>query len=121
MIEDYWNKVQQQLEDLDECLDRVKDAVDTGDSWTARQEIQNTRNYADAVYSTCDDWNCDDDDDDDDTDEAEQTIEDWRDILDMLPDPKSLSAKDMKDLIDKVNEWKDSNGFSRNTFDNDHF
>lgn len=39
----------------------------------------------------------------------------------MLPDPKSLSAKDMQDLIDKVNEWKDSNGFSRNTYYNDHF
>jgi hypothetical protein len=116
MIEEYWKKVQGQLEDLDKCLDEVKNAVDTGDSWTARQELQNARDYADAVYSTCDDWNCDDD-----TDEAEQTIEDWRDILDMLPDPKSLSAKDMQDLIDKVNEWKDSNGFSRNTYDNNHF
>lgn len=116
MIEEYWKKVQQQLEDLSECLDKVKDAVDTGDSWTARQEIQNTRDYADAVYGTCDDWHCDDD-----TDENERTIEDWSDILNMLPDPKSLSAKDMQDLIDKVNEWKDSNGFNRNTYHNDHF
>lgn len=116
MIEEYWKKVQQQLKDLDECLDKVKDAVDTGDSWTARQEIQNTRDYADAVYGTCDSWNSDDD-----TDENEQTLEDWSDILNMLPDPKSLSAKDMQDLIDKVNEWKDSNGFSRNTYYNNHF
>lgn len=50
MIGEYWKKVQQQLEDLGDCLDKVKDAVDTGDSWTARQEIQNTRDYADAVY-----------------------------------------------------------------------
>lgn len=116
MIEEYWKKVQRQLEDLSNCLDKVKDAVDTGDSWTARQEIQNTRDYADAVYETCESWNSDDD-----TDENEQTLEDWSDILNMLPDPKSLSAKDMQDLIDKVNEWKDSNGFSRNTYDNNHF
>lgn len=116
MIGEYWKKVQGQLEDLDKCLDEVKNAVDTGDSWTARQELQNARDYADAVYSTCDDWNYDDD-----TDENVQKLEDWSDILDMLPDPKSLSAKDMLDLIDKVNEWKDSNGFSRNTYDNNHF
>lgn len=116
MIGEYWKKVQHQLEDLGECLDKVKLAVDTGDSWTARQEIQNTRDYADAVYETCDSWN-----DDNITDEKEQTLEDWSDILNMLPDPKSLSAKDMQDLIDKVNEWKDSNGFSRNTYYNDHF
>lgn len=116
MIGEYWKKVQHQLEDLGECLDKVKDAVDTGDSWTARQEIQNTRDYADAIYGTCDSWNYDDT-----TDESEQTIEDWSDILNMLPDPKSLSAKDMQDLIDKVNEWKDSNGFSRNTYNNNHF
>ena len=116
MIGDYWKKVQQQLEDLGSCLDKVKDAVDTGDSWTARQELENAREYADSVYSTCDDWNYDDS-----TDEVEQTVEDWSDILNMLPDPKSLSAKDMMDLIDKVNEWKDSNGFNRNTYDNNHF
>ena len=116
MIGEYWKKVQGQLEDLDKCLDEVKSAVDTGDSWTARQELQNARDYADAVYSTCDDWNYDDD-----TDENTQKLEDWSDILDTLPDPKSLSAKDMLDLIDKVNEWKDSNGFSRNTYDNNYF
>ncbi len=115
MIGEYWKKVQRQLEDLGECLDKVKLAVDTGDSWTARQEIQNTRDYADAVYETCESWN-----DDDTTDENEQALEDWSDILNMLLDPKSLIAKDMQDLIDKVNEWKDSNGFSRNTYNN-HF
>lgn len=116
MIGDYWKKAQNQLEGLNNCLDKVKDAVDTGDSWTARQEIQNTRDYAEAVYKTCESWN-----EDDTTDEKEQTLEDWSDILNMLPDPKSLSAKDMQDLIDKVNEWKDSNGFNRNTYHNDHF
>ena len=116
MIGDYWKKVQQQLENLGSCLAKVKDAVDTGDSWTARQELENVREYADSVYSTCDDWNYDDN-----TDESEQTLGDWSDILNMLPDPKSLSAKDMQDLIDKVNEWKDSNGFNRNTYDNNHF
>lgn len=116
MIGEYWKKAQNQLEDLGECLDKVKDAVDTGDSWTARQEIQNTRDYADSVYSTCESWN-----DDDTTDENEQTLEDWRDILDMLPDPKSMSAADMSDLIDKVDEWKAEHGFSRNTYDNCHY
>ena len=116
MIGDYWKKVQQQLENLGSCLAKVKDAVDTGDSWTARQELENVREYADSVYSTCDDWNYDDN-----IDDVRQTVEDWSDILNMLPDPKSLSAKDMMDLIDKVNEWKDSNGFNRNTYDNNHF
>lgn len=116
MIGEYWKKVQSQLEDLGNSLDKVKEAVDTGDSWTARQEIENTREYADAVYGTCDNWNYDDN-----TDELERTVEDWHDILAMLPDPKSMSAGDMMDLIDTVNEWKVRRGFNRNTYDNDHF
>lgn len=116
MIGEYWNRVESQLESLNDSLEQVREFIITGDTWSATQEVKNAQDYASAVYGTCESWHSDDD-----TDEIEQKIEDWRDVLDMLPDPKSLSAKDMQDLIDKVNEWKDSNGFSRNTYNNNHF
>lgn len=105
MISEYWKEVESQLEGLSDALDEVESAVDTGDTWTARNELKNARNYADAVYGSCESWHCD-------TDYADDGKADgYSELLDVLPSPSALSAGDMISLLETVRRWKETRGY----------
>lgn len=71
---------------------------------TISDEIDNVRHTSDSLYCTCEDDYCADNMDN-------FRVDDFEELIELLPDPTFMSAGDMNSLLDAVNNWRVSNGW----------
>lgn len=111
MTNDNWNEVQSSLDDIKSEIDGAKEELSSLDEIrlghivqdvlnTVYNALSNIEQFADTIYSTCEDDYCDS--------ENEPTKEIPVEILEVLPSNVTLGQ--VIDLADTIKEWRNRNG-----------
>lgn len=112
MTKDNWNSVESQLDDIKSAIDTAKmtlsdlDEIRLGN--LVRDAIHSLYNcisdieqFADAIYTTCEDDYCDSEQDE---------IKDYPDeLLEVIP-TKNITLGQVLDLADTIKDWRQKNG-----------
>lgn len=111
MTKDNWNSVESSLDDIKSEIDEAKEALSSLDEVrlglivqdvlnTVYNALSNIEQFADTIYSTCEDDYCDSEDNPYKEIPAE--------ILEVLPSNVTLGQ--VIDLADTIKEWRAKNG-----------
>lgn len=111
MTQDNWNRVESSLDDIKSEIDGAKEELSSLDEIklgrivqdvlnTVYNALSNIEQYADSIYSTCEDDYC--------NTEAEPTKEIPAEILEVLP--SSITLGQALDLAETIKQWRESNG-----------
>lgn len=114
MKEQNWKDFESQYESINNSLDVIDESIADIRSvrlgnrinqllTTISSELNNIRQNSDGLYSTCEDDYCDANND-------SFRVDDWEELIELLPDPTLMSAGDMNSLLDAVNNWRVSCG-----------
>lgn len=112
MTQDNWHSVESALDDIKSEIDATKEELSTLDEIKLGRRVQDVLNtvynalsnieqFADSIYSTCEDDYCDS--------ENEPIKEIPAEILEVLPSDITLGQ--VIDLVDTIKEWRNRNGF----------
>lgn len=112
MTKDNWNGVKSSLDDIKSEIDETKEALTSLDEVrlgrivqdvlnTVYNALSNIEQFADAIYSTCEDDYCDS--------ENEPIKEIPEEILEVLPS-NNITLGQAIDLADTIKEWRNRNG-----------
>lgn len=111
MTTDNWNSVESSLDELKSEIDGAREELSSLDEVrlgrivqdvlnTVYNALSNIEQYADSVYSTCEDDYCDTED------EPDKEIPE--EILEVLPSNVTLGQ--VIDLVDTIKDWRAKNG-----------
>lgn len=117
MKEQNWNEVECQCESIGDSLDIIEESIAEIESVrlgkrisqllaTISNEANNIRYASDRLYSTCED-------DYDNTNSNSFRVDDWEELIELLPDPTLMSAGEMESLLESIREWRRNNGYPR--------
>ena len=111
MTQDNWNSVESSLDDIKSEIDGAKEELSSLDEIklgrivqdvlnTVYNALSNIEQYADSIYSTCEDDYCNTED--------EPAKEIPAEILAVLP--SNITLGQVIDLVDTIKDWRDRNG-----------
>ena len=111
MTQDNWNSVESCLDDIKSEIDGAKEELSSLDEVrlgrivqdvlnTVYNALSNTEQYADSIYSTCEDDYCNTED--------EPVKEIPEELLEVLP--SNITLGQAIDLADTIKEWRNRNG-----------
>ena len=112
MTQDNWNSVESLLDDIKSEIDGAKEELSSLDEVRLGRIVQDVLNrvynclsnieqYADSIYSTCEDDYCNTED--------EPVKEIPEEILEVLPNSNILTGQ-VIDLADTIKDWRNRNG-----------
>lgn len=115
MKEENWNDIACQCESIGDSLDIIEESINEIESVrlgkrisqllaTISNEADNIRHASDRVYSTYED-------DYDGTNSDSFRVDDWEELIELLPDPTLMSAGEMESLLEAIREWRRDNGY----------
>lgn len=111
MKQDNWHSVESSLDDIKSEINGTKEELSSLDELRLGRRVQDVLNtvynalsnieqYADSIYSTCEDDYCDSEDEPDKEIPAE--------VLEVLP--SNITLGQAIDLADTIKEWRNENG-----------